>query len=717
MPVKPDFRKITADSIQRGFRVIPVVLGTKHPPLDLKDWPRLATKSLDKVEAWIKQYGNELNAGDVASLDTCWHLDVDDATWLLEQVKLPTTYAIRTGNQAFRLRLSFLHNADTRQRLNQNRKLGNPRYIKDGPEPPNLLELQSHDQHSVAAGSVHMDSGRLYEVWQDLPVVAADDSFLEWLLRQFHNQKSSRRTALINSLKESIDVEKELGQAGLKFEKAERQGLIYFDYQVLMGKCLVRDELHVWSGNEDNNRCSSFVYNPQTREFYHSCFTAGCKLTPNQTRIALQRLGIDLDDWLARDATLLAKGRPLVANALRVLRNSDEWRRALGFNLFSARVEVTQVPPIPRYQPNQKQWIDQDDLQLAIWLQEHSLPASTQIAHDAALALAQDQSYHPLKDYLNSLKWDRKPRLTDWLTTYLGAEATEYTRAVGPRWMISAVARVMEPGCQADHVLLLIGRQGMGKSSALQILAVRPEWFLDHLPKLEDKDSRLVLLGRWIVEDSEFQPRPHNLEVLKNFVTDRIDTFRKPYGRVTEDVPRTCVLAATTNSSTPLVDETGNRRFWPVDCHTINRDQLLADRDQLWAEAVQRYYQKEEWWLDAQRIELAEREQVAHAEFGLYHDEITAWVENPCPREGSDPAKLRSTPERVTIEEVLEHVLNLNREDEKWNKGTRNEVGKTFRKLGWKPGVTLDLPRVRCFIKPLKNEPEELRLIKETEEM
>jgi putative DNA primase/helicase len=136
------------------------------------------------------------------------------------------------------------------------------------------------------------------------------------------------------------------------------------------------------------------------------------------------------------------------------------------------------------------------------------------------------------------LAWDEVPRIERWLTTYLGAEDTVFNRAIGERWLISAVARIFQPGCQADHTLLLEGPQGIRKSTALRTLA-GDEWFTDHISELGSKDSRIELHGKWIIEHPELDRiRRGELERVKAFLTSRIDNFRLPYGRRSEAVPR-----------------------------------------------------------------------------------------------------------------------------------------------------------------------------------
>jgi putative DNA primase/helicase len=164
------------------------------------------------------------------------------------------------------------------------------------------------------------------------------------------------------------------------------------------------------------------------------------------------------------------------------------------------------------------------------------------------------------------------------------------------------LARIIDPGCQADHTLLLEGPQGNRKSTALRILA-GDEYLTDHISDLGSKDSRIELHGKWILELAELDNvRRGQMEKVKAFLTARVDNFRLPYGRITEAVPRSCVFAATVNDKTPLTDETGARRFWPVRCGTVDVEAVERDRDQLWAKAFQQYYEGAIWWLDSAEL-------------------------------------------------------------------------------------------------------------------
>ena len=232
----------------------------------------------------------------------------------------------------------------------------------------------------------------------------------------------------------------------------------------------------------------------------------------------------------------------------------------------------------------------------------------------AVARVAQDNKYHPVRDYLDSLKWDGTPRLDRFLHILFGTPDTEYERVIGSKWMIGAVARVYEPGCKMDNMLVLEGPQNLGKSTALAALFGR-QFFTEMVNELRDhKRFMEQIAGKWVVEFAELSAiRRADVELVKAVISMQVDRARLSYGRTPAERPRQCVLAASVNPKHDagyLTDPTGNRRFWPVRCTRIDMPKLIRKRDQLWAEAVVRYRSKEQWWLDEAQIEIAGGEQM-----------------------------------------------------------------------------------------------------------
>lgn len=211
---------------------------------------------------------------------------------------------------------------------------------------------------------------------------------------------------------------------------------------------------------------------------------------------------------------------------------------------------------------------------------------------DAVLELCIENRFDPLSDHLDDLPlWDGVQRLDSWLPKYLGTKDNAYTRQAGATWLLAAIARAKQPGIKFDHMLVLVGPQGAGKSTALRILA--GDNFFTDANFLGAHDSREVLEateGAWIVECAELAGmRRKDAETLKHEITKQEDKGRPAYGRHIVTVPRRFVLAGTTNSGRFLQDDTGNRRFWPVETTQVDLDGLARDRCQLWAEALSRF--------------------------------------------------------------------------------------------------------------------------------
>jgi hypothetical protein len=296
--------------------------------------------------------------------------------------------------------------------------------------------------------------------------------------------------------------------------------------------------------------------------------------------------------WLAACAT--QHGIPLgdLANARIALRLDPALKDAFSYDQMQCLPLLTQ--PSEDVRPLK----DVDVVAVQEYLQTCGLrKVSTETVHKAVMMAADERAFHPVRDYLDALVWDSTPRVERWLTTYLGAEATPYTAAVGKMFLIAMVARIYRPGCQADYMPVLEGEQGALKTSACKVLA--GEWFSDQLPDVATagKDVSQHLRGKWLIEISEMHAMSRTETAqLKAFITRTVERYRPSYGRHEVIEPRQCVFAGTTNKSTYLRDETGGRRFWPLVCGTIDLEALKRDRDQLFAETVHLFHAGAHWW-------------------------------------------------------------------------------------------------------------------------
>jgi putative DNA primase/helicase len=381
------------------------------------------------------------------------------------------------------------------------------------------------------------------------------------------------------------------------------------------------------------------------------------------------------------------------ANVIIALTSDIAFAGMLAFDDFSQEIVVRQ--PLPwdsSTGPFPRPWEDADDVRTAEWLQLRGVNVAPLVVGRAVGAVAREHRIHPVRDWLEHLRWDGTSRIETWTSTYLGAAPTAFHHTVGALWLISAVARIFRPGVKADHMLILEGPQGARKSTAIKVLAGEA-WFTDELPELGSKDAAIHMQGVWIVEIAELDAIGRaEVSRIKAFLTRTTDRFRPPYGRYTVEVPRQCVFAGTVNPDTYLRDETGNRRFWPLRCGTIDIAALARDRDQLWAEAVHRFREGAIWWIDDPAL-LAEarEEQDRRYQSDAWDDLIEHWltheirtVSDGFPDYGNSRTESVQRPEPlkdVSVGEILEEAIGL--EPARWTRGDQMRVSAYLKANGW----------------------------------
>jgi predicted P-loop ATPase len=392
----------------------------------------------------------------------------------------------------------------------------------------------------------------------------------------------------------------------------------------------------------------------------------------------LRRIWSKIDHRKQSAFIISENGKPLgcLANAITAIRRAPEWRDRLAYDLFAERMVN-----------DGGQWEEIDDIILAEWLQHHEVVVNPRIAQQAAFRVAFDNKFHPVRDYLNSLTWDGVKRLDGFLENYFGVrpspveagneEDTDralaeraYHQAVGSKFIIGMVARVMRPGCKSDCAAVFEGPQGLLKSSALLALMHNDEWFTDQLADLGSKDAAMQLLGRLCVEWSELESMTRaEIGRVKAYMSTATDKYRPPYGQHVVMRPRQCAFAGTCNHSEYLRDETGGRRFWPAKCGKIDIEAIRRDRDQLWAEAYVRFQKGETWWLDDfDVVEQSKIEQEARRIKDPWEPKIAAAIE-------------RVSPKVLSIQLILEEVffVHVERQDQIM----ANRVARCLTALGW----------------------------------
>lgn len=266
---------------------------------------------------------------------------------------------------------------------------------------------------------------------------------------------------------------------------------------------------------------------------------------------------------------------------------------SLAWDEFNGQVRILKKLPWHRQEgawpKGGVEWRDDDSIQLRVWLSRNrEFDVSTDLIDQAVLSVAQIKVLHPVRDYLRGLRWDGVPRLETWLIDYCGARDSAFVREAAKKFLLQAVSRIYNPGCKADHIVVLEGEQGVGKSSVVEILG--GPWYGDIIIDPHSRDTVDAMRGKWIIEFSEMEAQNrHDAQAMKAFITRRVDRVRLAYGKRSMDFPRHCVFMGTMNPDATgeyLSDSTGNRRIWPVLIHKVKFDDLAAMRDQLFAEAA-----------------------------------------------------------------------------------------------------------------------------------
>ncbi len=293
-------------------------------------------------------------------------------------------------------------------------------------------------------------------------------------------------------------------------------------------------------------------------------------------------------------------------NVYLMSRYSERLRGIFILNEFSQRKMVVKCPPWQREEKFKPRDVRDDDYARVLSELEHLhlRPKIGQVTA-AVESICHDRSFHPVQRFFKNLKWDGVKRVGKWLPYYMGAEKDpfEYLEAVGSKWLVAAVARIYNPGCKFDHMLVLEGGTDIGKSAALRKLATfhGEEYFYDGMTFgiIHDKDTMQKIQGNIIIEFPELSSlQARDVDDVKQWITIQEDRGRKPYGREPVMYPRQFVLAGTTNNSEYLRDSTGNKRFWPVRCgDRLALKSLEDDREQLWAEAVHLYESGFCYWI------------------------------------------------------------------------------------------------------------------------
>ena len=347
---------------------------------------------------------------------------------------------------------------------------------------------------------------------------------------------------------------------------------------------------------------------------------------------------------------------PCLQNAVHILETEQEWVGRLKLDEF-AQVILFDGKPVED--------VDASEINLSIGRSHGGAQFKTPIICEALAVAAHRHATHPVRDYLSGLAWDKTPRLDTWLSDAFDCSQTEYTRAVGANTIISAVARIMRPGCQVDTMLILEGNQGIGKSKALRNL-FGLGWYTETTEKPGTKDFYQALRGKWCLELAELDSlRGADISRVKQVLSATSDNYRPSYGRFSRDFPRSNIFIGTTNEDHYLADPSGARRFWPVLCGGVNGDYIARMRDQIWAEGMARFLAGETWYVVPQAD--AKAEQDARYDADVWEEPVRLW--------------LLSNPYQATMAAIMGECLGIERGRQ--GRGEQIRIGKILKRLGY----------------------------------
>lgn len=377
-------------------------------------------------------------------------------------------------------------------------------------------------------------------------------------------------------------------------------------------------------------------------------------------------------------------------NVAIALEDHPALRGMLAFNEFSGRIEKKIDPP---WATRAGEWTEDDDRELGMWLGVNCdlLIRSTSTVVEGVKIVANRNRHHPVREWLESLKWDGVDRSSYWLRDCLGVVDSEYASLVGVLWLRQAVNRILHPGAKGDYALILEGPQGLRKSTALKRLG--GEWFSDAPLDLNSKDAFMGIAGVWIYEIAELDAfNRAEATRIKAFMTMTEDRYRPPYGSRYISQPRQTVFAATTNNDEYHKDPTGNRRFWSVLCRRVDLDLIDAWREQLFAQAIEELKEGKPCYpsrSEEQRLIAPEQERREIVDPWLEY--VIGWVNEP----------ERAIQKEFSTAELLRGAIQMAADRMDGQRSAATRIGNCMKKLGWtKRRGSADGRRPWVYVRP-----------------
>lgn len=380
------------------------------------------------------------------------------------------------------------------------------------------------------------------------------------------------------------------------------------------------------------------------------------------------------------------------ANVDLILRNDAPWKGLLAYDEFGYRIVKRRAPPFEGGRAGP--WEETDAIKAAIWIERAwGLPAKSKIVDEIARSIAWDARFNSVREWLEGLKgkWDGKERLPTFLRDVFGAEHSAYTEHIGIGLFVTAVARIYRPGCKVDTMVVFEGEQGIGKSTAI-IEIFSPALYVDIIDPPSHKDFYITLQNAWCVEIGEMQAFTRSeVNQVKQAITRRDDKFRAPYDKTASDHPRQSIFVGTTNADTYLMDPSGGRRFLPVKCTKADVEYCKAMREQLFAEAIDRYEKHFRWWDYPRELALQEQDQryvedswvepvVRWLDGAASDSRYPEWIKRGDWAKDEEEVERRAVLEATTTE-VMQFALQI--EVSKHTRQDQMRVSQILRRLGW----------------------------------
>lgn len=547
-----------------GWAVFPVSEKTKKPytPHGCKD----AKKDPQAIKAWWKRHPNAsigIATGSPSHLLVI-DLDIDEnkgldgmrelREWERDHKELPETVSAITGRGGSHLYFKY----------DGSEKYGNRAGILDG------IDVRGDGGYVIAPPSLH-PNGTEYQ-WENDP----DDTKMSGITDTVKEFLSIGHTAT----QETFKLPDKIG-AG------KRNDTIYRLACSMQSKGASDEAILAACSSENRARCIP----PLTDDEVEKLVGSALKYQKGVSE-AIANAGEHpkIKYMVDKNGELTEKPIQSIANAAEAIEYDKKLIGRLFYNEMTFSPYVFGDLPWRKYR-GWREWDNTDDTNLKSYIEDKYGLKSGDKTMDALNNVVHKHPANPIKEMLEKAHegWDGNKHVENLLPHFVGSEKTEYNTAVMRLFMMGAVSRIYNPGCKFDYMIVLVGEQGKFKSSFLRLLATNDIWCHDNFNSLEGDKAFEKLRGKWIVELAELQAtkRAKDVESIKAFITSTTDTYRAPYARRSEDHPRMCVLAGTSNPVDFLTDRTGNRRFLPVTCSLHETINPLADIEASRAEILQ----------------------------------------------------------------------------------------------------------------------------------